>query len=151
MYQPPRKGYNPPPFGKDFRGVLGLPMRMVVVLIVGATALGTIILFLTGTCLFPKAVIVDVSTQLPLEEGQDVPVHITVKDDEGNPITDATVTITGLQTGDSNETDETGRAILYLDLQLPPYREEAYLEVEVSAPGCYERYHEENAIKVVGA
>lgn len=135
-------------FKNDKRGVEDLPMRMVVTLIVGAAALAVIVVAVSKPCIFPKTLMVEPTTNV-VTEGTHVPIHITVKDDRGRPIKGATVTVSGLGTGASNATDTNGKTTLYLDLDLPEYRNEGYLDIEVFAPGCYEKFYQEDAIKVV--
>ncbi|MCD6448335.1 MAG: hypothetical protein J7L58_04750 [Thermoplasmata archaeon] len=123
-------------------------MRMVVSLIIGAATLATIIAVISKPCLFPKTLTVEITNRV-VSEGTHIPIYVTVKDDKGKPIKGASVTITGLDTGASNITDINGKTTIYLDLQLPEYRKEGYLDIEVFAGSCYKKFHQENAIKVV--
>ncbi|HHF56495.1 MAG TPA: hypothetical protein ENL42_06250 [Thermoplasmatales archaeon] len=84
-----------------------------------------------------------------LNEGVDTySLEIVVKDEKGNPIQNAFVTITGLGYS-SGKTDNNGKTTLDMTIELPEYRDEGYLDLEVRAKGCYKKFHQENAIKVI--
>ncbi len=132
---------------KDEKGVLGLPMRMVVAIVIGGAVLGIIIYYLTGQCFFPQTL--QVSWQPTVIKEGEQKIEVIVKDENGDAIKNAVVTITGLKTADSNKTGSNGKAYLEINPVLPSYRNEGYLDIKVTAGGCYKKFVQEDAIKVI--
>ncbi|MDD5779105.1 MAG: hypothetical protein PHU95_06625 [Candidatus Thermoplasmatota archaeon] len=124
-------------------------MKLIVSLTIGAAALGIMATVVFRPCLFPRGIYVEVVGNTVLQEGTDVPVTLQVLDDHGSPIEGATVTVTGLGTGDTGLSDHRGRVTLYLNVELGAHRREGYLDVEATAPGCYRRFHQNDLIKVI--
>lgn len=131
----------------DPRGVLGLPMRMVVALIVGGAALGAITYFMMNHCWTPEQL--DVSWQPNVVEAGHASITITVNDADGDPVNDASIAVTGLGGAGSNKTNNEGKAEITINTRIPDSRKEGYLDITVKASGCYKDYHQNSAIKVV--
>ncbi len=136
-----------PGFLHNNNGVLGLPMRMVVALIIGGAALGAITYFMTTHCWTPEQINVNWRPNV-VDEGSST-ITVTVKDADGDPIKDATVTITGLGGAGSTKTNNGGEAEITLTTNIPENKNEGYLDITAKASGCYKDYSQDNAIKVV--
>jgi len=135
---------------KDKKGVIDLPMRLMVTLIIGGAVLGMIVYYISSNCWIKENLQVNwYPSVITLSENIDTySVEIVVKDEKGNPIQNAFVTITGLGYA-SGKTDNKGNTKLDLTIELPEYRNEGYLDLEVRAGDCYKKFYQEDAIKVV--
>jgi len=131
----------------DKKAVVELPMRMIVTLIIGGTALGFITYYLTSNCWSPENTQVTWSPDILSEGSNDLEVKVT--DGHGKPIKNAIVTVTGLGTASSNKTGSNGEAYLHINPILPQYRSEGYLSIQVKAGRCYRDFIQNDAIKVV--
>ncbi|HDN51240.1 MAG TPA: hypothetical protein ENG06_05650 [Thermoplasmatales archaeon] len=132
----------------DERGVLDLPLRLLVTLVVGAAALSIILYYIFTPCWFPEHLQVQWHP-LVINADEEEKIVITVMDSHGNPVSRASVIVSGLGNASSNKTINNGTATLEIQCSLPSYRNEGYLDISVHAPGCYEKFFQENAIKVV--
>lgn len=132
----------------DERGVLDLPLRLLVTLVVGAAALSIILYYIFTPCWFPEHLQVHWHP-LIINAGEEETIVVTVMDSHGNPISRASVILSGLGNASSNKTVDDGTATMVISCSLPSYRNEGYLDISVDAPGCYEKFFRENAIKVV--
>jgi len=134
------------------KAVLGMPMRLTVVLIIGVVALVAIISFIMNPCLFPEKVIVTVyPTVNEITSGDEATFNISVKvfDHEGNPIKDANVLIEGLGGAGAGITGNNGYSFIQIDVRLEPGRIQGFLDVTVKAGACYEKFYEKDMIAVV--
>ena len=131
----------------DEGGVLELPMRMAVTLVIGGAVLGAIVYYVSSNCWNPESIQVSWNPEVLSEGSNDV--EVTVNNEHGNPIKDAIVTISGLGDADSNKTGGNGKATLHISPQLGIYRNEGYLDMEVKVSGCYRDFFQHDAIKVV--
>lgn len=122
-------------------------MRMVITLVIGGAALGSVTYYLTSNCWSPENIQVSWSPEV-LNEG-DNNLEVKVTDEHGKPIKNAIVTITGLGTASSNRTGSDGEACIHISPILPRYRNEGYLSIQVKAGGCYRDFTQSDAIKVV--
>ena len=132
----------------DNRGVLELPLRMVVTLVIGSAALIIILSFILQPCLFPKSLQVSWHPSI-IESDVEKEIIISVYDPKGKPVSGATVMISGLGTVGVNKTNGEGEASISIRASLPEYRSEGYLNLRVKVNRCYEDFYQENAIKVV--
>lgn len=130
------------------KGVLELPLRMVVTLIIGSAALIIILSFIFQSCLFPKSLQVSWHPSI-IESDVEKEIIISVYDSKGKPVSGATVMISGLGTVGVNKTNGKGKTSINIRASLPEYRNEGYLNLRVKVNGCYEDFYQENAIKVV--
>ena len=123
----------------------GLPVRITVLTVVGISALALMISF-TQQCFFPSPLIVEYERFLEVD-GELSPIVVSVRDMDGNPVSNAVVIVTGLGAAGSNITNEDGVALIML--KNPPTGT-GYLRVEVKPrSGCYQDYEEELAIRVI--
>ncbi len=132
----------------DKSGILELPLRMVVTIVIGGVALATILSFILQPCLFPSDLQVSWQPSV-IESDMEEKISVEVKNSRGNPISGATVLISGLGTASVNKTNAHGKTTLYIKATLPQYRKEGYLNIRVTVGGCYKKFYQENAIKVV--
>jgi len=130
----------------DNRAVLGLPLRMVVSIIVGGAALATVLYFLSSSCIFPKELDVEWKP-IVIENEKRNEIKVSVYAD-GKAVGGAEVVIHGLGNASYGKTDGNGEITLYFTPHMKG-RNEGYVEIRVTAGGCYKRFVEENAIKVV--
>jgi len=140
--------FREPDMIDDERGVLDLPLRLLVTLVVGAAALSAILYYLSAPCWFPEHLQVEWNPQI-INAEEESRINIKVMDSHGNPVSRASVIISGLGNAGSNKTGEDGTTTILISCSLPSYRNEGYLDISVNAPGCYEKFFQENAIKVV--
>ncbi|CAJ36294.1 carboxypeptidase-like regulatory domain-containing protein [Methanocella arvoryzae] len=151
-------------FLKDEAGVEGLPVRLIVVLVIGVIALAAMVSALNG--FKPQktlsASIIEVSgkqgNMLIVDKAGFGKVNKTwtckvkVTDAAGDPIEGASVIVYGMGGAGSDMTNKTGQAYLIKtnDIVLNPNQNSGYMTLEVSAPG-YITYKNENALVVVRA
>jgi len=139
-------------FIRNNRAVLGLPMRLTVILIIGVVALIAILAFILNPCLFPEKLVVVVNpTVNTINTGDeatfDLDVHVS--DSEGNPVKSANVIIDGLGGAGSGRTDKYGDTTVQIMVRLDPGRIQGFLNVKVNAGACYERFSQLDMIAVV--
>jgi hypothetical protein len=120
---------------------------MVVALIIGGAALGTVTYYTATHCWTPEHLKVAYEPDV-VEEGP-TSITVTVNDADGTPVQDASVSVTGLGAGGSNTTNAEGTASVRITSHLPEGRREGYLDIMVTAAGCYKQYSQDDAIKVV--
>ncbi len=134
---------------------MGLPMRMVVLTIVGMAGLAAMVIFIGDANLVPKTMHADItgidnsttSSVLHANNGtKNVNVHVT--DIEGRPVAGATVVIYGLHTSASGITDSNGNALVNIDTSSFSISGEGYLKLSAKAIGFID-YRNEFAMKVV--
>jgi len=148
-------------FLKDERAVEGLPVRLIVVLVIGMVAL-SVMLGIMGELTPPRTIAAQV-TQVNQQPGNLLRVDsddvggdkqwscsVEVRDSGGYPVVGANVLIYGLGAAGSGITGEDGRITIsqtnYVNLYSNQNR--AYLTLEVDAPG-YQAFSNSNAIVVV--
>ncbi len=150
-------------FLQDDSAVEGLPIRLIIALVIGVVVLGAMV---SAISQFkpPKSLSANVisSGAGELKRGNLIAVKgfgevnspfkvlVRVVDVDGNPVSGASVAITGLGGAGSNVTNSTGYALVESasDINLNENQNEGYLSIEVTASG-YTNYRNENAIKVV--
>lgn len=140
---------------RDETAAMGLPMRMVVLTIVGMAGLAAMVIFIGDANLVPKTMHADItgidnsttSSVLHANNGtKNVNVHVT--DIEGRPVAGATVVIYGLHTSASGITDSNGNALVNIDTSSFSISGEGYLKLSAKAIGFID-YRNEFAMKVV--
>ena len=130
----------------DRNGVLGLPLRMVVSIIVGGVALSTVLYFLSSSCIMPKELEV---TWKPIVISNEKKNEITVSVfADGKAVRGAEVIIHGLGNASYGKTGKNGNVTLYFTPHMKG-KNEGYVDIRVTAQGCYKSFEEEDAIKVV--
>jgi hypothetical protein len=139
-------------FIKDEHGVLGLPIRLTVSLIIGTVALVGILSFILNPCLFPGKMIVvacPMVAQISGEEPSNVTILVCVHDMKNHPIQGATVILKGLGGAGSGVTNEKGNTTVQLQVHIPQGLHEGYLTLSVRSAACYEPYEQQDLIKIV--
>jgi len=140
-------------FKQDKQGVVGLPMRLTVSIIIGTVALFTIISFIMNPCLFPSKMVVSVYplTNTILGDGSfslNPPITVYVNSSDGHPIAGANVLIKGLGGAGSGSTDEHGKCVILITVTLESGLHEGYLDLSVKAP-CHESFSQDDMVKIV--
>lgn len=147
---------------KDERGVEGLPVRLIVVLVVGVIALAAMVAAMNGfkpeKSLSASIVNVNgkqgnllrVSSSGAGEVEKSWNCTIKVTDEKGDPIDGASVIVHGLYGAGSDVTDKDGVARLNNTngIKLNANQYTGYMTLEVSATG-YHTYKNENALAVI--
>ena len=128
------------------QGVLGLPLRMVVSIIVGGVALSTVLYFLSSSCIVPKELEVKWKPiVINNEKKNEITVSVFA---DGKAVRGANVIIMGLGNASSGKTDGEGEVTISFTPHMKG-RNEGYVDIRVTAQGCYKSFEEEDAIKVV--
>jgi hypothetical protein len=131
--------------------VLGLPMRLTVSLVIGTVALIAILSYITNPCLFPERMIVSLTpivTTLPGIEPENVTFTVYVNETDGHPLSGASVIIKGLGGAGSGFSDDNGKVLIQIQVQLESGVYEGYLDISVKAV-CHEPFEHQDLIKVV--
>ncbi len=154
-------------FLRNDERAMELPINIVVMLVVGMVALATLIsiiptptkemsVFINGTAqgeggtLQPgNSIVVSADTAKgPFE----IKVQIEVTDQDGNPVRDANVVLTGLGGAASNNTDINGVTVLTTpETALPrldPNQNEGTMDLKILADGFYD-YEKQDAIMII--
>jgi hypothetical protein len=140
---------------RDETAAMGLPMRMVVLTIVGMAGLAAMVIFIGDANLIPKTMHADITgidnsttgSVLHANNGtKNVNVHVI--DIDGRPVAGATVVIYGLHTSASGITDSNGNALVNIDTSSFSFSGEGYLKLSAKAIGFID-YRNEFAMKVV--
>jgi hypothetical protein len=146
----------------DDRGVEGLPVRLIVVLVVGVIALAAMVAAMNG--FKPQKTLSATITEVNSKQGNLLRVQssdegsmnktwsctVKVTDDKGNPISGASVIIHGMGGAGSDVTNDEGSAFVdnTNSIELNANQDSGYLTMEVSASGYY-TYKNENALAVI--
>jgi len=139
-------------FIKNEKAVLGMPMRLTVILIIGIIALIAILAFILNPCLFPKKMIVSAKQNInEISSGDEATFNIDfhVTDKNGNPIKNAKVIVTGLEGAGYGKTDNNGDTTVNIKVRLDPGRSQGFLDVKVKVDACFEEFHQKDMIAVV--
>ncbi|WP_137283932.1 DUF7382 domain-containing protein [Halorussus salinisoli] len=141
-------------FRSDERAIEGLPIRLVIALVVGVASLGVMMNMLSG--LGGLTV-----TELDAKPAPDVigpseeEIDVVVVDPDGEPVSDATVVVTGdtatLDGVKTGTTGEDGEVSVTVDPELGPNQQEGTLEMRIKPPAGsdYADERENTAILVI--
>jgi hypothetical protein len=140
---------------RDETAALGLPIRMVVLTIVGTVGLAAMIIFIGDMSLLPKTMHADIigidnsttSSVLHVNNGTKN-VTIRVIDIDGGPVEGATVVFYGLHSSASGMTDSNGNTLVNIDTASLCGSGEGYLKLSAKASGFVD-YQNDFALKVV--
>jgi len=135
----------------DEQAVLGLPLRLTVSLIIGIIALAAIVSFISRPCLFPENMIVSINpliTSIPLGNSTVVRFIFFVNDSLSHPIQGAVVILKGLGGVGSNITDNQGKTLIQIQVEIPEGSLEGYLDVQVKAT-CHNPFSQSEMIKII--
>lgn len=149
-------------FRSNDEAVEGLPVRLIVVLVVGVIALAAMVAAVNG--FKPQKALSATVYQVSGKDGNMLMVpkagsgpvehewtcRVKVVDAGGNPVEGASVIVHGLSGAGSDVTDRYGVAYLQKtnNVNLNSNQNSGYMTLEVSAPG-YNTFRNENAIAVV--
>ena len=140
---------------RDETAAMGLPMRMVVLTIVGMAGLAAMVIVIGDLNLVPKTMHADItgidnsttSSVLHVNNGTKN-VTVRVIDIDGGPVVGATVVVYGLHTSASGMTDSNGNALVNIDTTSFSVSGEGYLKLSAKASGFVD-YKNDFALKVV--
>ncbi len=133
---------------------IGLPIKMVILTIVGMVGLAAILAVISGSesaMLKPMHANINCSSLIMLSESPDIielPVEV-INSRDGTPVVKANAALCGLDATAINTTDSNGNTVLRFDrndLELTAH--ESYLTLRVTAAG-FREYVNEYAIKIV--
>jgi len=140
---------------RDETATVGLPMRMVVLTIVGMAGLAAMIIFIGDMSLVPKTMHADItgidnSTTSSLLHVNNGTKNVTIRviDVDGEPVVGATVVFYGLHTSASGMTDSNGNARVNINTSSFSVSGEGYLKLLAKASGFVD-YKNDFALKVV--
>lgn len=144
---------------KDKRGIEGLPMRLIIIVVVAAAVLAAILAMIG--IVNPKGTLNVECISVNGNDGNlytisgngeitcpDFEVVVKVTNSKGDPISGATVTLTGANGAGSNRTGDNGiTRITVKNVKLNANENIEYMDVTVTASG-YHNYNEENFIVI---
>jgi len=140
---------------RDEAGAVGLPMRMVVLTIVGMAGLASMIIVIGDLNFVPRSmhgdiISIDNSTSSSLLHANNGTKNVTVEvvDVDGSSVERATVVIFGLDSSASGRTNRDGYAVLVVNTSSIKIVGEGYLKLVVKADG-FSDYQNDYALKVV--
>lgn len=140
---------------RDETAAMGLPVRMVVLTVIGMAGLAAMIMFIGDVNLIPRSMHADiidisgstVSNFIHAGSGRKY-ITVEVVDVDGAAVEGATVIFYGLRTSSYGSTGADGRALIALDTSKIRVQGEGYLKLMVKAPG-FADYQNDFALKVV--
>jgi hypothetical protein len=149
-------------FIEDEKGVEGLPVRLIVVLVVGIIALSAMV---AAVNVFkPPRTLTATVTEVSGKDGNLLQIsssgegmvqknwtcYVNVTDENGNPVSGASVILYGLGGAGSGVTNTKGVAYIKNtnNIRLNANQNSGYMTLEVSAPG-FNTYKNENALAVI--
>ena len=130
---------NPPTrsLRDDDRAIEGLPIRLVIALVVGVASLGVMMSMLDGTTAL-VAEELDVNPDPEIVPPGSEAVTLTVVDSDGEPVSDATVVVSGgtatLTKIQTAKTGENGQASVTIESSLGSNQDQGTLEVSIKPP-----------------
>ena len=140
---------------RDETAAMGLPMRMVVLTIVGMAGLAAMVIVIGDLNLVPKTMHADITgidnsttSSVLLVNNGTKNVTVRVIDIDGGPVVGATVVFYGLHTSASGMTDSNGNALVNIDTTSFSVSGEGYLKLSAKASGFVD-YQNDFALKVV--
>ncbi len=133
---------------------LGLPVKMVVLTIVGMVGLAAMLVFINNSeAAMPKPMHANIngSSLIILSESLEIielPVEV-INSKDGTPVVKASVALTGMSAAAINVTDSRGDTVLKFNKSDFEFKtHEGYLKLTVRAAG-FREYENEFAVKVV--
>ena len=143
-------------------GVEGLPVRLIVVLVVGVIALSAMVGAVNS--FKPQRTLTAAVTEVSSKDGNMLQIssagegtvsktwtcYVNVTDEKGEAVSGASVIVHGLGGAGSAVTNTKGVAYLSKtnDIKLNPNQDSGYMILEVNAAGFYQ-YKNENALAVI--
>ena len=141
-------------FLRNEQGSVGLPMRMVVLTIIGLIGFAAIVASISNAPAAPRPMyaVANVSSfTLPNGSGDTPPLLLTIFDNDDNSIGGANVVVWGpsRSTATGGITNSDGEVVVQIaNISLPVGKQEGYLSVKVMADG-YLDYSDGYLVKVV--
>ncbi len=152
-------------FLRNDERAMELPINIVVMLVVGMVALATLISIIPTPTKEMSVFVVETTLEggspqagnsiIVTAENATYPFSVTVKikvtDQDGNPVRDANVVLTGLGGAASNNTIIDGTTVLITDEAMPrldPNQNEGTMDLKILADGFYD-YEKQDAIMII--
>ncbi len=127
---------------RDESATTGMPIRIVVLTIIGMAGLAAMIMFIGDLELIPRSMHADIvgidnsTTSSVIHTNSGVrQIMVQITDVDGRAVEGATVIIYGLQTATNGLTDSNGRAVLSLDTYAISVSGEGYLRLIAKSQG----------------
>jgi hypothetical protein len=137
--------------------VLGLPMYLIIIMIVAVAVIAAVLFMLPRGSKSIQAVVTEnfLISEDPGATGMgeytfssySVSVLVTTNDENADPISSATVTLTGAGTSGSGTTDANGLVTISVTPTLEENEKDAYMQLEIKASG-YDDYEKVQAVHV---
>ena len=141
---------------QDERGSIGLPIRMVVLTIIGLIGFAAIVGTISSAPTAPRPMyaVANISSfTVSGDNGDTPPLLITVFDNDDNPIKGANIVVWGPShsAAAGGVTDSNGEIVLQItNISLPVGKQEGYIPIKVMADG-YLDYTDGYMVKVIKA
>jgi len=122
---------------RDDRAIEGLPIRLVIALVVGVASLSVMMNTISGVGSIGVSEL-DVDSSAEVVGAEETELTLTVVDPDGNPVSGATVVVSGgtatLDSTATATTDSGGNATVTIDPSLGPNQQEGTVTVDVKPP-----------------
>ncbi|MCD6513081.1 MAG: hypothetical protein J7K61_05725 [Thermoplasmata archaeon] len=120
---------------KDNRGIEGLPMHLIIIVVIAGATLGLILYWFSMANPNHLHYTVEPSSIEITQNPQIISVTVTVTDDHNNPVKGALVHIWGYGGNIANKTNESGKTKLTIQVNVPENTHEGWLEMSISHAG----------------
>lgn len=120
---------------KDIRGVEGLPMRLVIISVVAAAAIGILVMWLSGIGADLAEVEYDIDGEgtdpEPLEVGETYDITVIARDDDGSRMEDIHIRLNGADVDEGGTTgEEDGDVQITFEDITPQFEDNIDIEAE---------------------
>ncbi len=132
------------------KAVIDLPMRLMVMLIIGVVSLAAILSFLVQPGFIDPDLTVRINPYI-IYANQTNTLHqfsVTITNDEQKPVANAHVIFQNQDDVVSNSTDQTGTTTLLFNSTTEFHRYESFINVNVKAQN-YQDFHAADLIKII--
>lgn len=140
---------------RDETAAIGLPIRMVVLTIVGMVGLAVMIMFISDMTVVPKSMHANIIgidnsniSSVIYANGSIYNITVEVINVDGGPVERATVVLYGLDSSTSGLTDGQGQTLISIDTSTIDVTCEGYLKLSTRSEG-FADYQNDFALKVV--
>ena len=137
-------------FLKNNDGVIDLPIRLLVSIIIGTFSLAVILTFIFQQTIVPQHMVISISPLIcSVNDTHHHPsFSITVSDENGQGIANAQVILKGSDIIDAGITNQLGETKLSLNMSTENYMYESYIDVMVKHPK-YTDFFQGDMIKII--
>lgn len=120
---------------KDRRGIEGLPMHLIIIVVIAGAALGLILYWFSMASPNHLHYTVEPSSIEIDSNPKTITVTVTVTDDHNNPVKGALIHIWGYGANVADQTDENGKHTFTFQVNVPDNTHEGWLEMSISHAG----------------